>query len=1310
MDQITNNLFQAIDILVAAQISKLKYDTTVTGEVIGISDDEPNKYDIQINETTIIQAYADNQASYISGTQVTVLVPENNYENKLIILGAYSGTQEEQYTYTNPLDQLIIYDKKTIEKSYDAQSIQTDLTKPWITYSYDNAIEDYISEKFLGFTTTIVSEQLDDNLIEENYGLIFIINDDRNFNIFNKIKANFPLNQREESQVYYLDNSYLLGDSYNYLDGFPVSFSIKLENFNNIKIKTIDVYRYNQCNNVFVDYIDPTISLCYPKDLIQSNSIILNADRDLTYKGQTNSAEELERRIDSKLIFKAPDKEVYSFYPPSILDENIIIKYRWYRYNETEEGDEIGGVNWEYLGDENNLSYLNITLNNQVKTDQIKLIAQYKITNAETEAEETAEDTWTFLAENSLTFKNLENALSEETASLIDLLEIKLLDDKYNGFYNLYGNDYKATLDNTFLPKLKVYYEKTFISWNEEQDRTKWYFPISSTMIKPVFSLYTLTSQYEPNKYYLKTTGIDSETGDSIDIYKISDSVFQDETLTYYEKYEVPEEIDEEGNTSYKTEYSVFNFDTPVGKYYKQSDKYVKITEKEQYLSNMQLYELNPEYFIVDAQYEEIDGYYVITTGKSEIGFSIKENYEALLSNNTVRCQVYKNINNPIIYNLQKTLYFGLGQTSGTNYSFSIKVLNQKSAALPCVEGTEGTSSITIKAFLTEKSNGAESLLSPNSVKWSWFSQTANISNRYSLNNIFEIPNNGIDTADNIVTIRRFNNKVDHFAILQADVEVNGITLTAYLPIGAYMKYDQNLFLNGATRIVYDNTGKNPSLDSTTPYQIYDSSNNKFNEEVQWRVYEPVIPKDSQVQEDKYYTLSKQFSWDKDNNILTMNDLFPSNIKALCLEGYYNKKKLNDEDIFISEEEAAIWYQPILIVQNAYAFNYINSWRGDKVEIGETHILASFLGAGKKNFDNSFTGVVLGTVEEEFGNQQALTGLYGFQRGIQRFAFNENGEVLIADGQGNKIELKDGALTIAANFYKINVSEYELNANNIMLSSSKKLFCVYDDAENTIPRVKVGYLENADIYGLGIYNGAIKIYNNKKEEVFGFDSEGKQLQMIGSLTMKNSEGTTIFDLDTITNLVSIQGNIKIQPQKTGIYTASFFETDSYGHEKIGFNLIDESEDKNLFLGKAFDNLDYNNSASQYFSLSSNSSDNNLWVYGFGEVRYLSKLTARTASLGDGPGTGFSTFKRGTEAYLAWGYPRLEIKNNGQIRMNLTASNGTTGDSQEIRIYVYKGDNHNDYWGYFSLGLSYGLYPYFEFTQKGATSGTSCKNW
>lgn len=90
-----------------------------------------------------------------------------------------------------------------------------------------------------------------------------------------------------------------------------------------------------------------------------------------------------------------------------------------------------------------------------------------------------------------------------------------------------------------------------------------------------------------------------------------------------------------------------------------------------------------------------------------------------------------------------------------------------------------------------------------------------------------------------------------------------------------------------------------------------------------------------------------------------------------------------------NNSELARIYLPIHFYLNRFGNAALNGWDGNHVEINENggFILAPQVGAGKKEQDNSYTGVFMGTVREAGSNVEEV-GLYGYHKGTRTIALD----------------------------------------------------------------------------------------------------------------------------------------------------------------------------------------------------------------------------------------------------------------------------------------------------------------------------------
>jgi len=123
--------------------------------------------------------------------------------------------------------------------------------------------------------------------------------------------------------------------------------------------------------------------------------------------------------------------------------------------------------------------------------------------------------------------------------------------------------------------------------------------------------------------------------------------------------------------------------------------------------------------------------------------------------------------------------------------------------------------------------------------------------------------------------------------------------------------------------------------------------------------------------------------------------------------------------------EVARIHMPVHLLLNKYGLSYLNSWDGNSVTIDEEggYILAPQVGAGIKNSDNSFTGVVIGAVKES-GSSTTEVGLFGYAAGVRsifldadsgkaEFGAAGKGQIVI-DPSNNKAQLYSGNYSTSA--------------------------------------------------------------------------------------------------------------------------------------------------------------------------------------------------------------------------------------------------------------------------------------------------------
>ena len=248
--------------------------------------------------------------------------------------------------------------------------------------------------------------------------------------------------------------------------------------------------------------------------------------------------------------------------------------------------------------------------------------------------------------------------------------------------------------------------------------------------------------------------------------------------------------------------------------------------------------------------------------------------------------------------------------------------------------------------------------------------------------------------------------------------EERNVSMTAYYSIPVRTK--EEYYISGATYVVYDSAGANPSYNKGA-YRIFglDESIDPI-----WKVafldknIAPYVPQI--VVKEGSYKLSPKTMYIQD---------MPQEIAIIC---YYETK---DEEENVIQHH--LWCQPLMIWQNQYGSTLLNEWNGSlKIDENNGIILSTMVGAGKKESNNTFSGVLMGDVEKGSGDDAVKElGLYGYHQGAQSFGFKVDGTAFLGkSGKGQILfDGNDGTIQ-SADFdnggMKINLNDGILESKN----------------------------------------------------------------------------------------------------------------------------------------------------------------------------------------------------------------------------------------------------------------------------------------
>ena len=465
------------------------------------------------------------------------------------------------------------------------------------------------------------------------------------------------------------------------------------------------------------------------------------------------------------------------------------------------------------------------------------------------------------------------------------------------------------------------------------------------------------------------------------------------------------------------------------------------------------------------------------------IEYRINKTYSATNFDNTVLCSITKN---NIVYSASKEFSFGLMGTNGTDVTLVVDFDNNVSAL---TADTNETVSLTARLF--DQAHNEVDLNDTTKyqnvkVAWSWYKYYEYFDNN-DLKNFWNIdkeeakknPANYNEqdwvwseestflkklrkntqflskhgtikivtqpttkkqcwltnnfSFDIIENEKGFENdslaNACPFLILQVDVEGFGdYTLTTYktIPIRRSREYRYAL---SPTDVIYSTTGypdyykdKISLWKVDGPVDVTDVANGKASKVTDVAL----IRSNPFLEEDKLIGIIK-------NDILKPVSFYTANSEPYGIVFHKNNEVL--------------WVQPLMIMQNNYPSATLNRWDGKTVEINDTEgtIIAPAIAAGKKNSDNTFSGVMLGDwegIDKNLGGTSdeitRQTGIYGFHHGGVSYAFKEDGTAFIGKSGFGRIEFKGDSGIITSSKWLTNEEGMFLDLDDGILKMQKK--------------------------------------------------------------------------------------------------------------------------------------------------------------------------------------------------------------------------------------------------------------------------------
>lgn len=434
--------------------------------------------------------------------------------------------------------------------------------------------------------------------------------------------------------------------------------------------------------------------------------------------------------------------------------------------------------------------------------------------------------------------------------------------------------------------------------------------------------------------------------------------------------------------------------------------------------------------------------------------YNIKENLVPCNVHNDIECVVVLDDKNKTTLETSIRVVFGALGTNGTNYSLVVMPATKQY----CVTNNDPMP-IDI-ALYDYDGNWVEDA----TFQTSWngpTNYTTYKDNQVSMTNPNQVgmtkpdeenPNN--DTGVGILTVKT---TIDVEKIKEGGRD-RIVDLFVQYPIS--WGKNKGDYIAGATTITYNSNGSNPEY-YKGPYVLYDK-NHQEQTGVEWVMeWYDGSQKPITAQNNKFYG--------KYMPVLTNNNtIVPSPMYVTGCECYPVVVAIQNGD--------EVWRQPIVITQNRYPSQYLNQWDGS-LEIDENNgtIMSNLVGAGKKEADNSFSGVLMGEVAMKAkidpekdpvqNHNHSGLGLYGFHYGAQSFGFNVDGTAFIGKSGGGRISFDGNQGFIYSDNWLQSFEE----------GSKNKAFIPQYDGSNNITHYELG--ESTDGMAIDLRNGHIDANN-----------------------------------------------------------------------------------------------------------------------------------------------------------------------------------------------------------------------------------------
>lgn len=956
MNNISEQLLQAMDIITEERLRQLKYDKTIQATVYSIVDVDAGEYKVRYNGNIFSAFSEDTSKSYSIKDVVYVKVPEGNFSNKKLITSlvtAKSLSDVQLSDLTNSVFEVSPTFDALYDGAYDAsQSYGVIAGTPAgeigsSTYIFQNS-EEYEQNGYHG-----LFQQYSNNYEYIRLKASFLT---QFHNIHNQgnygIEVEF-YTKDNSSVKYRLDLQNFNGNPYGFSVYSPQQIILKAQKNYLMGLKSIRLFEedfvYDKIvkNGIVTDEENRTVANIFVKD-ISLQYVDMQDLSDTTYyltisapKGIAFTDKVSSLNLVGRLIYNGED----------IMDSKKCV-CQWYERDlsvviGSDEYSKSAGFGWRKIAGQISSS-LTLDATDILYQQKYKLVVVYN-------------DSITLTAEIAVWNRNASYDYSIEQVT--DGADIKLQIRNNADSESLVGDWYLS------------YPDDSYSSVPEGEKKSE--IVVSSYLQYSSVTFYCMV--YNSAGQFIGTlehTIVNSESEDDVTISYIGEDSF---------RYDANGDISIEDAEKERTLQVNLAWKEGFGTSYFVSWLMKDANNKEYEIPTSKELAYSPDNSMLENIW--VDKYNILH-------YNIKQKYRVNFSNNTVIVKIRTITESIYLFNKEiLCLKDGDQGTNGTTYITAIRPCNSDGVKLsglqPLRYNNGWTNDIRVRCYVYkdgELINGN----SKYSITYKWQGTNVTVENKEVVTDSVDrvlvrgIPTISADTPSAKlafyvrvqVTIKDDNSSVDIYASYPLDVIV-GSTLASAIDIDtipSYIKYNSSgltpSFYSNDINFYYNDVAYNDNITSlnTNILTIKTDNGKKYLEPASSFIFENI----------------------KDND--------QSNI------GVLNLAIPNSNDRLI---------HPIIMYLDTYGNEAINGWDGTALDTGDgEYVFAPQVGAGTKDSQNRFTGVVMGKdsgQKDKLGN--ALIGLYGYQEGKNTFGLRADGTAFFGLGEIIKIDGPDAKIT-----------------------------------------------------------------------------------------------------------------------------------------------------------------------------------------------------------------------------------------------------------------------------------------------------------